>query len=112
MANALADQKYLVLGLARQGLALARWLTAQGARVTVSDMKPADQLEREIAALRDLPIHYALGGHPIDLLDDCDVLCLSGGVPIDLPIVLEAKARAIPLTNDAQREKETLRGIV
>src|SRR5512143_1845991 len=102
MTNALADQKFLVLGLARQGLALARWLTAQGARVTVSDMKPADQLESEIAALRDLPIHYALGGHPIDLLNDCDVLCLSGGVPIDLPIVLEAKARRIPLTNDAQ----------
>src|SRR5512143_879369 len=102
MTNALADQKFLVLGLARQGLALARWLTAQGARVTVSDMKPADQLASEIAALRDLPIQYALGGHPIDLLNDCDVLCLSGGVPIDLPIVLEAKARRIPLTNDAQ----------
>ena len=36
------------------------------------------------------------------MLDDCDVLCLSGGVPIDLPIVLEAKRRGIPLSNDAQ----------
>ena len=30
------------------------------------------------------------------------MLCLSGGVPIDLPIVLEAQQRGIPLTNDAQ----------
>jgi UDP-N-acetylmuramoylalanine--D-glutamate ligase len=96
------NQKFLVLGLARQGLALARWLTAQGARVTLSDAKPVDQLQSEIESLRDLSIDFALGGHPIDLLSDCDVLCLSGGVPIDLPIVLEAKARSIPLTNDAQ----------
>src|SRR5450759_2714590 len=96
------DQKFLVLGLARQGSALARWLTAQGAQVTISDAKPIDQLQSEIDALRDVQVNYALGGHPIDLLADCDVVCLSGGVPIDLPIVLEAKARSIPLTNDAQ----------
>jgi UDP-N-acetylmuramoylalanine--D-glutamate ligase len=102
MNNDLNNQKFLVLGLARQGMALARWLTAQGARVTISDMKPIDQLQNELDGLRDVDVKYALGGHPIDLLSDCDVLCLSGGVPIDLPIVLEAKVRSIPLTNDAQ----------
>jgi UDP-N-acetylmuramoylalanine--D-glutamate ligase len=52
--------------------------------------------------LADLPIRYALGGHPISLLDDADVLCLSGGVPLDIPIVEEALERGIPLSNDAQ----------
>ncbi|NJM40082.1 MAG: UDP-N-acetylmuramoyl-L-alanine--D-glutamate ligase, partial [Anaerolineae bacterium] len=47
-------------------------------------------------------LKFALGGHPLTLLDECDLLCLSGGVPIDLPIVLEAKRRGIPLSNDAQ----------
>ncbi len=92
----------MVLGLARQGTALARWLVRQGAWVTVSDVKPAVQLGEAIRALDGLPIRYELGGHPLSLLDHCDVLCLSGGVPIDLPLVAEAQARGIVLTNDAQ----------
>ena len=91
-----------MLGLARQGIAATRWLVEQGAQVTVSDMKPEAQLQGPIESLRDLDVKLVLGGHPSSLLDDCDVLCLSGGVPIDLPIVLEAQQRGIPLTNDGQ----------
>jgi UDP-N-acetylmuramoylalanine--D-glutamate ligase len=96
------DKRVVILGLARQGIALARYLAARGARVTVSDMKPATTLSAEMDALAGLPVTYALSGHPFSLLDECDLLCLSGGVPIDLPIVTEAWRRGLPLSNDAQ----------
>jgi UDP-N-acetylmuramoylalanine--D-glutamate ligase len=102
MTTPIADQHFVVLGLARQGLAVTRWLVEQGAQVTVSDAKPEADLQDPIGSLRDLDVKFVLGGHPLSLLDECDVLCLSGGVPIDLPIVLEAQQRGIPLTNDAQ----------
>jgi UDP-N-acetylmuramoylalanine--D-glutamate ligase len=102
MITPIADHHFVVLGLARQGLAVTRWLVEQGAQVTVSDSQPEADLQDPIGALRDLDVKFVLGGHPLSLLDDCDVLCLSGGVPIDLPIVLEAQRRGIPLTNDAQ----------
>jgi UDP-N-acetylmuramoylalanine--D-glutamate ligase len=102
MTTPIADQHFVVLGLARQGLAVTRWLVEQSAQVTVSDTKPEAELRDPISSLRDLNVKFVLGGHPLSLLDDCDVLCLSGGVPIDLPIVIEAQRRAIPLTNDAQ----------
>jgi UDP-N-acetylmuramoylalanine--D-glutamate ligase len=38
----------------------------------------------------------------LELLDSTDVLCLSGGVPLTLPIVAEAIKRGIPLSNDSQ----------
>ncbi|HSD85607.1 MAG TPA: UDP-N-acetylmuramoyl-L-alanine--D-glutamate ligase, partial [Anaerolineae bacterium] len=102
MTTPIADQHFVVLGLARQGLAVTRWLVEQGAQVTVSDAKPEAELPGPIDSLRDLAVKFALGGHPLSLLDECDMLCLSGGVPIDLPIVIEARQRGIPLTNDAQ----------
>jgi len=102
MTTPIADQHFVVLGLARQGLAVTRWLVEQSAQVTVSDAKPEAELHDSISSLRELKVKFVLGGHPLSLLDDCDVLCLSGGVPIDLPIVIEAQQRAIPLTNDAQ----------
>src|SRR5512136_1929852 len=101
-ARELMGKHIVVLGLARQGMALARFLAEQGASVTVSDVKPAEQLSEAIKSLEGVSVKYAFGGHPIELLDGCDLLCLSGGVPADLPIVVEAQKRSIALSNDAQ----------
>ena len=95
-------KRVLILGAARQGLALARWLTLHGARVTLSDTRHEKELRVARESLAEYPIAWALGGHPLELLDSTDVLCLSGGVPLTLPIVAEAVKRGIPLSNDSQ----------
>ncbi|MBI3242675.1 MAG: UDP-N-acetylmuramoyl-L-alanine--D-glutamate ligase [Chloroflexi bacterium] len=96
------NKRVVILGLARQGTALARYLAGQGARVTVSDSKPVEQLAGALESLRDLTIEYALGGHPLTLLDGADLLCLSGGVPADEPLAQEARRRGLALFNDSQ----------
>ncbi len=95
-------KRVLILGAARQGLALARWLSIHGAHVTLSDKHSADDLRVARESFAEYPIQWALGGHPLKLLDSTDVLCLSGGVPLTLPIVAEAIKRGIPLSNDSQ----------
>src|SRR5690606_9244447 len=85
-----------------QGTALGRWLPALGARVTLSDTRSAEALAASVAEFAGTPVQFALGGHPLELLDDCDVLCVSGGVPPTLPIVQEAFQRGVAVTNDAQ----------
>lgn len=95
-------KRVLILGAARQGLALARWLSIHGARVTLSDMQSEDELHAVRRSLAEFGITWAFGGHPLELLDSTDVLCPSGGVPLTLPIVVEAVSRGIPLSNDSQ----------
>jgi UDP-N-acetylmuramoylalanine--D-glutamate ligase len=97
-----AGKRVVVIGLARQGKALARYLTAQGAHVTVSDQKPASSLASAIDELEGLPVELVLGGHPPTLLEGADLLCLSGGVPADLPLVQQARQRGLAVTNDSQ----------
>ncbi|HEY71834.1 MAG TPA: UDP-N-acetylmuramoyl-L-alanine--D-glutamate ligase [Thermoflexia bacterium] len=97
-----SDSHIVILGLARQGTALVRYLAQAGAEVTVSDLRAEEQLSDPLAELEGLPIRYVLGEHPSSLLDRADLLCLSGGVPVDAPIVVEAQRRGIPLSNDAQ----------
>ncbi|NPV76574.1 MAG: UDP-N-acetylmuramoyl-L-alanine--D-glutamate ligase [Anaerolineae bacterium] len=94
--------RILILGAARQGLALARFAASRGAEVTLNDQRPADQMQAAIESLDGLPVRWALGGHSLDLLKDADLICLSGGIPLNLPIVQEAARRGIPLTNDTQ----------
>jgi UDP-N-acetylmuramoylalanine--D-glutamate ligase len=92
----------VILGLARQGVALARHLAQHGADVVVSDLLPAGQLGEALDQLAGLSLEVVLGGHPSSLLDGTDLFCLSGGVPADAPIVRQAIARGIPLSNDSQ----------
>ena len=94
-------RKVVILGLARQGLALARFFVRAGAQTIISDAAPAEKLMQEIAHLGELPVELALGGHPLSLLDGCDLLCLSGGVPPQSDFVQAAIARGIPLSNDS-----------
>ncbi|MBI4771892.1 MAG: hypothetical protein HY784_16140, partial [Chloroflexi bacterium] len=97
-------KRVIILGLARQGMALARYLIGAGATVVISDRQPATspKIAANMAALGDLPIEYALGGHPLALLDGADLLCLSGGVSADLPLAQEARRRGVALSNDSQ----------
>lgn len=97
----LAGKRVVILGLARQGKALARFATQVGADVIVSDLRTKEQLLPALEELRDLPIKIVLGEHPDNLLEDADLLAISGGVPTDLPIVEQAHQRGIPLTNDS-----------
>ncbi len=92
----------LILGAARQGIALARWLSNHGSHVTLSDSRNADELASARASLADTKVVWAVGGHPLELLNNTDMLCLSGGVPLTLPIAQEAIKRGIPLSNDTQ----------
>ena len=92
----------VILGAARQGLALAKYLSDHGAIVSVTDRKDAKVLQDVISDFQEEEINWVLGGHPIELLDGADYLSLSGGVPLSIPLVQEALIRSIPLTNDSQ----------
>jgi len=101
MADPLRGKRLVILGLARQGRALARFAAGVGAEVVVSDLRPPEALAEEMAALADLNVEFVLGEHPPSLLEGTDVLALSGGVPLTAPIVVAAQERNITLTNDS-----------
>lgn len=98
----LSEKRVLIIGAARQGLALARFLVNKGSHVTVSDKQTAIQLESAINSMSGLAVQWALGGHPLELLDNTDLVCISGGVPLTIPLLQEAARRGIPILNDSE----------
>ena len=101
MRDELSGKRVVILGLARQGKALARFAVGAGADVVVSDRRSAERLRSELEEISDLSLVTVLGEHPMSLLDDADVLAISGGVPADLPLVTTARERGITVTNDS-----------
>jgi len=102
------DKRVIVVGAARQGISLGRYLASHGAYVVMNDQKPAGQLEGVRESFNDLDeqvasrIEWFFGGHPLTLLEGANLVCPSAGVPLDLPLIQEAKKRGIPLSNDSQ----------
>ncbi|MEJ2208314.1 MAG: UDP-N-acetylmuramoyl-L-alanine--D-glutamate ligase [Anaerolineae bacterium] len=94
--------RVLVVGLAREGTAAARFLAAHGAQVTVTDAKSAGDLAEPLAALEGVPIELALGGHPERLLEATDVLVVSPGVPLEIPFLARARQRGLPLSSETR----------
>lgn len=90
----------LVMGFGRQGQALARWLPSVGALVIVTDTRTEDELPVDLTTFPG--VQFVLGRHSLALLDEVDMICVSGGVPLTLPIIQEAIARKMRVTNDAQ----------
>ncbi len=102
------DKQVVVIGAARQGIALGRFLALHGAYVVMNDQKTPEQLKEaqtsliELDHARSAQIEWVIGSHPLALLDKAEMVCVSGGVPLTLPLIQEALARSISLSNDTQ----------
>ena len=94
-SGALRDRPVTVLGLARSGLALARFLADAGARVTVYDGRTAGELADAVAGLGDRPITLALGPDvdPAATWATADLVATSPSITPDFPTT-EPRLRA------------------
>jgi len=103
-----AGKHLVIVGAARQGLALAKYLSSKGVKITVTDQKDNEKMQELIQEYQDENLNWVLGGHPLELLDTADILSLSGGIPLTIPFVHEALKRQIQLTNDSQVFMDTV----
>jgi len=97
-----AGKRVTVLGLGRfgGGVGVAKWLCSQGARVTVSDMAPAEKLAESVAALAGLDITLHLGGQRPGDFTTPDLLVVSPAVPPQAEPLKLAAAAGVPRTTE------------
>ena len=89
------------LGLLGRGVNDVRFLAEHGARLTVTDLKTADDLAPSLERLADLDgIRYVLGEHRLEDFRSADFVLKAAGVPRDSPYVAEARAHGIPVEMD------------
>jgi UDP-N-acetylmuramoylalanine--D-glutamate ligase len=92
----LADTRVVVVGLAQTGIAVARFCVRRGARVTITDGKPADKLGPALAQLAELDVQLELGGMREATFLAAELIVMSPGVPT-LPEMRAARAAGIPV---------------
>jgi UDP-N-acetylmuramoylalanine--D-glutamate ligase len=98
-----------VFGLARSGRASVAALAERGVAVVGTDLKGA----AELGGLPALDgVRWELGGHPASVLDGVDLVVVSPGIPLALPVFDTARARAIPVVSEIELASRLLPGVV
>src|SRR5882724_3139648 len=98
----LSNKRVTVMGLGRfgGGIAVAKWLVGQGAKVLVTDKDPADKLAESVNQLAGLPIEFRLGEHREDDFRSADLIVASPAVPLNNPYLQGARAAGVPITTE------------
>jgi len=86
----------VVVGLGTSGLSAALFCRQLGARVTVSERRRLAELDpADLDTLKKAGIALEDGGHTLELFLASDLILVSPGVPLDLPILQEARSNGV-----------------
>ena len=105
----LKNKRVLVVGLGKSGIAAARFLKARGARVTVSDSRPAT-LIAELSSLLDEGIMVEAGSHGLLTFRRQDLIVVSPGVPASVPELKLVRALGMHIIGELELGAQSLRG--
>jgi len=97
-----AGKRITIFGANRSGIAIARLLFDLGAIISLTDTRDSGALSKEISQLDGLPIQYYLGGHDEACIANAELIVVSPGVPLDIPILVEGKKREIPILGELE----------
>ncbi|TAK32359.1 MAG: UDP-N-acetylmuramoyl-L-alanine--D-glutamate ligase [Chloroflexota bacterium] len=98
----LAGKRITVVGLAREGTALVRFLVARGADVTISDHKPATALQEYLSRIGELPVRLSVGANRVEDTIGADMVLVSPGVPRQLPCLVAAREHGVPVSSETR----------
>jgi UDP-N-acetylmuramoylalanine--D-glutamate ligase len=106
----LKGKKVLVVGLGKSGLAAALFLRHRGALVTVSDVRSAEALAKDIPALLEEGIMVEAGGHGLLTFRRQDLIVVSPGVPLDTPELAQVRSFGLPVIGELELAARFLKG--
>lgn len=95
------NKKAVVLGIGRSGVASAILLKKHNCEVTISDIKE-DISEEYTGLLNKNKIKIEKGGHSDDAVLGADIIVISPGVPLTLPVLSKARANNIPVIGEIE----------
>ncbi len=105
-------QVFLVLGLSRSGKSSAEYLLSRGATVHIYDENESERIRKTIAELVEKGGKRVAKENLSPLVEACDALVLSPGIPIDHPLAVAFKRAGKGVIGEAELAARVLRSPV
>ena len=97
----LTGKKIVVIGMGKTGIAVARFLGKQGAKVIVTDEQPVDQWSREFEQIAKEK-WLEIGSYNTRILTGACIVVPSPGVPPGNDLLVEAQKKNIPVISEIE----------
>lgn len=97
----LKDKKILVLGFARSGYATAKILKKLNYNVIVNAKEDLSENEQALELVH-LGIDIISGSHPLELLEDIDIIVKNPGIPYDIEFLEKAMKKNIDIITEIE----------
>ena len=81
----------LIIGMGLSGIGAARLLREEGARVMIVEKREDEEKEREASRLLKEGIGVILGPHPENIIENQELIVVSPGVSLDIPLIQKAE---------------------
>jgi UDP-N-acetylmuramoylalanine--D-glutamate ligase len=98
----LHGKKVLVVGLARTGIATAKFLKAKGSLVTTTEVRPKEMMEEALQELRGMGIKAEWGGHRAETFLKQDLIVVSPGVDLSIQPIQNAIRSGVRLISEIE----------
>ncbi|MGA2316922.1 MAG: UDP-N-acetylmuramoyl-L-alanine--D-glutamate ligase [Thermodesulfobacteriota bacterium] len=98
----LKGKKVLVVGLARTGIAAAKFLKAKGSLVTTTEVKPGEEMKEAVQELRGMDISTEWGGHQIETFLNQDTIVVSPGVDLSIEPIQKAIKHGVRVISEIE----------
>ncbi|PKL86535.1 MAG: UDP-N-acetylmuramoyl-L-alanine--D-glutamate ligase [Ignavibacteriae bacterium HGW-Ignavibacteriae-1] len=95
-------KKVLVIGAGKSGVAAAKLAKRMGNDVALTESKAASQFVDLIAELTELAIDCHFGDNKLELLEHCELIITSPGVPPEAEILINATAKKIEIISELE----------
>lgn len=108
----LTGKHILVIGTKRSGVAASQLLVKQGARVFAMDAQPLSPEEQAKFAAMGVSVVPQTPDNMSEYGEDPDLIVISPAVPFDLPMLIAARLRGIPVIGEVELASYFLKGPV
>jgi UDP-N-acetylmuramoylalanine--D-glutamate ligase len=98
----LIGKRVLVVGMARTGIATAKFLKAKGSLVTTTEVKPEEEMQEAVEELRDMELSAEWGGHRTETFLKQDIVVVSPGVDLNIGPIQKAIRQGVRVISEIE----------
>ena len=99
----------VVVGAGATGCSLARFFRDRQARVSLSDQRSEDVFDN-LEALKKAGVALDLGGHTLAIFTAADLVVVSPGVSLDIPVLHACRQQGVPVLGEIEVAWRELEG--
>jgi UDP-N-acetylmuramoylalanine--D-glutamate ligase len=98
----LLGKKVLVVGMARTGIATAKFLKAKGSLVTTTEVKPEEEMREAVQELKGMDLSAEWGGHRTETFLKQDLVVVSPGVDLSTDPIQKANRHGVRVISEIE----------